>query len=426
MMPVGNNIQIGEHSKISISIPLKVIPESFKSIDEKIKCFVYSCFEKLFYCFVEYPYSIFLGTHKIQSIHSNNHSYRLFYHLNLKDLQKNPYVILALDGGGVRGKVSLGALKVIEKEIKANIVKAVDCVAGVSTGGIITAALSAPSLENPKEPRYSALDVDLLYDQFAKEVFSNSLLYRLRSIWGSINSKYENPRPILEKIIGDEKLSNSVVSKLIITSFDVLSGKSVLFENKGQKSKEILKKANIDCLIAPQDTSTCDAILSTSAAPTYFPSMELNKLNLIDGAIATNSPAQLATLIALSEEAKGRPLLVIRIGTGRLPTEPITRNDPLHWGWIQWAQPLINYLIEANSNLSIDQMKLLTMINANVNFIDFQVTLKNEAEEALDNADPQNLRALGKLGKHGMLDYINSKGGREHLINPLKQKLMKK
>lgn len=420
---MSNNLHIGAYQRIPISAHLKAITSSLKSIDEKVKDFAHLCYKTIFYYCLEYPYRSLMETHKAQKLNPSDHSYRLSYHLNTKNIQNNPYIILALDGGGVRGKVSLGALKVIEKELGTNIIKAVDCAAGVSTGGIIAAALSAPSLHDPTQPRYSASDVDHFYDEFSKDLFSNSLFYRLRSIWGTIQSKYQNPRPILEKIIGDEKLSSSIVSKLLITSFDILSGKLVLFESNKQKSDEAFKKANIDCITFPSNIPVCDCILSTSAAPTYFPSVELNGLNLIDGGIVAKSPAELATLIALSEEAKNRPILVIRIGTGISCTEPVATKNPLNWGWIQWANPLISYLIQANTNLSIDQMKLLTLSNPNVSFIDFQVTLENAEEAAMDNANPQNLRALGKLGKRGMIDYIENKGGREHLINPLKKRL---
>lgn len=335
-----------------------------------------------------------------------------------------PYVILALDGGGVRGKVSLAALKQIESEIGDKVINAVDCIAGVSTGGIIAAALSVPSTDNPKIPRYSAKDVDKLYDDFATKVFSNSNMQNILTLWGSMRAKYYSPREILESIIGkDMPLKNTLAKKLIITSVDLLSSNLIFFENHidGNKPRD-LDHENMQSCPIDDGATILDALEATSAAPTYFPTKAFKDYNLADGGISENNPAEIATLLALKDVAKDRPILVISIGTGKMPGESITTKESLNWGWVQWVEPLIDYLFHTKAQQANQQMELMARSNPLINYVRFQTTLEDASEFALDNASPENLQKLEELGTRTFKHFIDN-GGREKIIVPLKEKL---
>lgn len=396
----------GYHSKIIVKDHLSVCNSPTKEIAKRIEMIVVNFFKGI-NDFFQGIFRAISSTYKI----SQNKKPQL------------PYVILALDGGGVRGKASLAALKLIELELGDKIINAVDCLAGVSTGGIIAAALSVPSVENPQVPRYSAKDVDELYDIFAKKVFENSTIRNIKTLWGSIGAKYPSPKEVLESIIKDMPLKASLVKKLIITSVDLLSGKLILFENSNDGiNADRLKDKNIRSFTIDVDATFEDALEATSAAPTYFPTKVFKNYNLSDGGIAENNPAEIATLLAMKEVAKDRPILVISIGTGKVPTEPITTKDTLYWGWVQWAAPLIDYLFETKAQQANAQMELMAENNPLINYIRFQTILENTSEAALDNASPENMQKLEELGTRTFKHFLDN-GGRENIILPLKKKL---
>jgi predicted acylesterase/phospholipase RssA len=334
-----------------------------------------------------------------------------------------PYVILALDGGGVRGKVSLAALKLIEEEIGDKVINAVDCIAGVSTGAVIGAALSVPCADNPYTTRYSAKDVDELYDDFAQKVFANSTLQNIQTVHGSIGAKYPSPREVLENLVNHEEipLKASVAKKLIITSVDLLSANTVYFENH-ESTDHHLKDENIQSCIIDNGATFIDALEATTAAPTYFPTKIFKNYNLVDGGIAENNPAEIATLLAMKSVAKDRPILVISLGTGKMSNEPITKNIPLNWGWLQWVEPLIDYLFDTKAQLTNAQMEFLAENNPRISYVRFQAMLEDPSQAPLDNASPENMQKLANLGNRTFKHFLDN-GGREHIIAPLKQRL---
>lgn len=415
------NIAVRNHV-VTLDVPFRVVEEVVYTNVERIKAvaqLVFATISNVFHKVV----SFITGSNRVVKPSVATGSYKVSCSKVARPLDNaNPYIILALDGGGVRGKASLAALKIIEQEIGTNLVKAVDCIAGVSTGGIIAAALATPSANDPTAPRYTAADVDGLYDTFAEQVFSTSLVHKVTSLWGAIKSKYSSPRAVMESVVGDMPLSTSIAKKLIITSLDLITGKMVFFENGKQSDTEFLKAKKISCFNVSEGATFMDALEATSAAPTYFPSSQFGPYNLTDGGVADNNPAQLATLLAMNAEAANRPILVISIGTGKAKHENITTTQSVNWGILQWVSPLIDYFLDSKEEQADLEMNLLAQGDPRINYVRFQMTLENDAEAQMDNASPDNMKRLEELGTRCFTDFLN-KGGRERIIAPLKQKL---
>lgn len=332
-----------------------------------------------------------------------------------------PYVIVALDGGGVRGKATLACLKIIEQLLGTQLSKAVDCLAGVSTGGIIAGALALPSKDNADEPCYTAKDVDDLYNNLAKDVFSSSWAHSICSLWGGVGAKYATPRTIVENIVGDTPLTESVVDKVVITSLDLMTGKLAYFQNDPEEdASEFIASRNIRALDVSDGATFSDAALCTSAAPILFPTIDYKGHNLTDGGVAQNNPAQLATLLAMNGPAKDRPILVISLGTGRAAHEPITSEKSIKWGALQWLMPLFNIIFDTEETMADLQMNLLAGSNPNVSYVRFQMILEDAAEAQLDNYDPANMQRLEELGTRTFTDFLYNKGGYAKVIEPLK------
>jgi patatin-like phospholipase/acyl hydrolase len=85
--------------------------------------------------------------------------------------------ILSIDGGGVRGIIPATMLAELESCLQRldggdkRLVDYFDLVAGTSTGGLITAMITAPSKENPKRPLLSAAEVLEYYQNYSSTIF---------------------------------------------------------------------------------------------------------------------------------------------------------------------------------------------------------------------------------------------------------------
>lgn len=242
------------------------------------------------------------------------------------------FKILAFDGGGIKGALSIEILSRIVNKYP-NFLNEVDLFTGTSTGAII-AALLAKGV--PLE------ELKMLYSKkIASEIFSNPKI-------NIIKPKFENNS--LKKIISnyfDHNFKISDFKKYIFIPAFYLGDKHtkswepVFFNN--------LSKNNTSDIIAR------DAILASSAAPTYFPSYN----NYIDGGVVANSPTAISLMLTLSSmpKYKKEDILLLSIGTGDSPEKIIGKTHK--WGILQWSfhpfskmkSPLLALLMDGMSNL---------------------------------------------------------------------------
>ncbi len=319
-----------------------------------------------------------------------------------------PYIIISIDGGGVRGKIPITVLRALEKKLGATIVSLTDEFIGSSAGGIIALALTVPKDDAPNEPKYTTDAVDELFNTFSQKVFATSCWHKLSSVFGYRDAKYESPRTIIQSLVGKTMLSQCV-SKVSVTSFDLITANTVLFGNQSDWSA--LQNRQIRSLTIAEDVAVDYAATATSAAPTFFPSLG----RLVDGGVGANSPALLAALRAMGQEGKNKPLFVLSLGTGKPAREPITTDQNITWGALPWVGPLIDYLLDASQNQVDTQMELLSEANPNVNYMRFQVTLENDEEAQMDNADPANLQRLEDLANRCFDDFLQTPDGQKLL-----------
>jgi hypothetical protein len=90
--------------------------------------------------------------------------------------------------------------------------------------------------------------------------------------------------------------------------------------------------------------------LYTSAAPTYFPSVD----GYIDGGVYANNPSMCALTQSQDRRIRGRPALsdvaLLSLGTGTsLVYIPDKRLD---WGYAQWVQPLIFLMLDGLTGIA--------------------------------------------------------------------------
>ena len=155
--------------------------------------------------------------------------------------------------------------------------------------------------------------------------------------------------------------------------------------------------------------------MATSAAPTFFPPYKLDTVHrteegyyaLIDGGIFANNPSSLAMMEAMisykrntGEELQRTDTLVVSLGTGAL-TRKYKYRDVKNWGQLKWALPLLNVVLDGQSEAVAYQLyKLMVTEGENRNYYRFQVSLSSDdAHDQMDNASPQNIEYLENLGE---------------------------
>jgi patatin-like phospholipase/acyl hydrolase len=256
------------------------------------------------------------------------------------------YRVLSLDGGGIRGLITVILLQRMSQEQGLeNWLDQVDLVAGTSTGGLLALAIA------------KGLDLQVirdLYEQKGKDIFDESWIDDVVDLGTIIGSKYDNTGLAAElKRIFDTTTLGQLARHVLITSFD-------LDNEDPDPMKRQWKPKLFHNLPGQSNDDNCLAYqvgLYTSAAPTYFPSED----SFIDGGVYANNPSMCAlaqtqdirnaTIPSLSE------VVLLSLGTGTSLTYIQAKN--LDWGYAQWAKPLLNLIMDGVGGIADYQCKQL-------------------------------------------------------------------
>lgn len=255
----------------------------------------------------------------------------------------NRFIILSVDGGGIRGIIPalfLSRLKdLLESQgCKKPYHKIFDLMAGTSTGGLISLALSVPLFRRPNgklyDPQGGVVPQLLpgLYETLADKAFPGNrdqVLGLIRQIFTSRYSPYSFQK-ILDEILQDCTVKKALTN-LLITAFDMESMEPVFIKKRPPGAG-----GDTD-----PDFRMVDTALATTAVPTYFPpayiTKEERKYCLIDGGIFCINPA----ISALTEAKKISPdseFIMLSLGTGT-QTEDYKTDTIRRWGFFNWIAP---------------------------------------------------------------------------------------
>ncbi len=208
------------------------------------------------------------------------------------------YKILSFDGGGIRGIVTLTILQRLEQHCPG-FIKSADLYAGTSTGGIIALGLAAGK---------SVTDMLNLYVMNGQKIFDDSWLKDVVHLGDIIGAQYsqDNLQAILQGIFGNMTLGQ-LGKKVLIPSFDLDYTDP---EHPDQHSWSPKFFHNFEGSDSDGSELVVDVALSTSAAPTYFPSHK----GYIDGGVLANNP----TMAAVAETQDARATILNRPGLNDL------------------------------------------------------------------------------------------------------------
>lgn len=244
--------------------------------------------------------------------------------------------ILSVDGGGIRGLISVLVIEEIERRLgaklgrEARMAEYFHLFAGTSTGGLIALALTSPK-------DVSAGELASFYVDDGPRIFHRGLGHELGSLWGLSGPKYSLAplREAVERRLGKSKVSEAT-RDLLVTSYDMTHSEPYFF-----KRWRALENPARNLPIA-------EAALATSAAPTYFPSHGLkdprgqDERALVDGGVFAANPSVAAVAEALgrqSDEPAGLTpdeLFLVSIGTGEFETG-FSQREVGKWGKLGWV-----------------------------------------------------------------------------------------
>ena len=313
--------------------------------------------------------------------------------------------ILSLDGGGIRGAFTAAYLAEIERQLGSPIADHFDLLAGTSTGAIIAAGLAF---------RQPAEKIERFYRECGPAIFRRrppvvkgwkklvagliDAILRPRGLDydGLAQSKYESKelKVGLMGVFGEKTLGESG-TRLVIPSVDLTRGQTVVF-----------KTPHMPTLFRDRSLRVVDVLLSTTAAPTYFPhSVIFPGSAYIDGGVWANNPSMVAyaETLKLCQTCKETDdfafdqsaVSVLSVGTGR-PTYAL--DPPAAGGGLIWWAPHLFDVTSLSQSQGVD-FQMRYVLGGRYRRIDYDIPEKGWALDRADLVD-----RLVHIGKHKAAD----------------------
>lgn len=306
--------------------------------------------------------------------------------------------ILCLDGGGMRGILTIQLLKKLEKTAGIPCFEIFDMVSGTSTGGIIAGLIATG---------HTAEEIESLYINLISEVFDKKLLgNRFVNPPAFSKTKY---RTLLKAAVGDVVLAKACQERdidFLITAQDISAAEETFFSCFKQDDgsyygtyKNVLLRAVME---------------ATMSAPTYFYPLE----RFIDGGTTTyNNPSLAAFMEAVSYSRADKntdlsayqisKITLFSFGTGisRQFIKPINTINPDGVDIVFWLNWLMTATGQDASAMQVNTLRS-PMIRKTIDFRRFQISLDPTAIKKIPNTDALDKKKYGCNWLHDLGEDI--------------------
>lgn len=258
------------------------------------------------------------------------------------------FQILSLIGGGIRGAFVTSYLKELEQKLGRPIAESFDLIAGTSTGGIIAAGLAFG---------HSAEKMHDFYVRYGASIFSERKPYKAKGIYrlffppinwvfkkrtgkgmdSAFRARFcpDTLEESFEEGFGDHTLGDIRCTRLIMPSVNLTKGEPHVF-----------RSAHLPKAVHDKGIKIAEAIIATTAAPTYFPHRQIGDNAFIDGGVWAADPSMLAVAEAIriqqfaNQLDPDAPIVtnkihLLSVGTGRADFSLSPPGDDA--GLIFWA-----------------------------------------------------------------------------------------
>lgn len=279
-------------------------------------------------------------------------------------------IIISLDGGGIRGILTLQLLKKMEEIAGMQLYQFCDLFAGTSTGGIIAGLLASG---------HTAVQIEQLYINLVSKVFLKRGFLANRFLNPPAYDK-KNYRQALRDVLGDATMKDICEKNnvdLFITSKDMTDNEETFFNcfiNDGTKGTY-------------QDALLRTVMEATMSAPTYFTPLE----RFVDGGTTTyNNPSLAALMEAVNYDGKGKydlaNITMFSFGTGKTvksvsPEEGAHPKEIAAYFWLNFVMD------ESGQDASSMQNDLFRSGIFNINFRRFQISFDSASIKKLPDTD---------------------------------------
>lgn len=332
-----------------------------------------------------------------------------------------PKRILSLDGGGIRGAITVGFLEEIERTLREQhrneklvLSDYFDLIIGTSTGAIIAGALATG-----KDVEY----VKNLYLQIGGDVFRKR--WKLMPWqWLKANFGRKTLDSALKKEFGEATFSSDTLKTgICIVAKRADKNSTWLFTNHPRDRFYEVRKTNL----------VRQVIRASTAAPTYFEPETINvgggqTAEFIDGGVSmANNPSLIAFLLATIEPFNfnwttgEQSLLTVSVGTGTW-TNTSKPGGTFGRSYVYWAKQVTTMLMndanQQNQLLVQAISKCLNPVHINRHFEDasgdlvgqtpLQTYVRYEATLELEELERLNI-SLGKIKLKSLRDMSNAK-----------------
>jgi hypothetical protein len=301
------------------------------------------------------------------------------------------YRILSLDGGGMRGLMTVLLLERLQ-EAAPDLLQRADLLAGTSSGGLIALAVAA------------GLPLGRIREVFESEgptIFADSPLDDFADLDRLLGADYsaKGLAGVLRGLLGETTLGE-LAKRVLIPAFDLDSGTARNGQPRRWKAKIMHNFPGSD---SDGEVRTWCAGMRTSAAPIYFPSAG----GFIDGGVIAANPAVCA--IAQTQDRRSFPeppglgeISLLSLGTGELPRFiPGERHD---WGALQWGRPLVDIVMSGSVEVASYQCRGLL----GPRFTRLSPALTRQDGLSLDSRSPQALARMRELAFSTPIDVTVS------------------
>lgn len=359
---------------------------------------------------------------------------------------RNVITVLSIDGGGIRGIIPGIVLAFLESQLQkldgeeARLADYFDVIAGTSTGGLVTAMLTAPDDQN--RPLFAAKDIKDFYLHHCPKIFPQNCcpFSAALKLVKSLSSPRYNGRylhKLAKEKLGETRL-HQTLTNVVVPTFDIKNLQPIIFSSYEEK-----KNRQVDALLS-------DICLGTSAAPTYLPAHHFEtkdfvgtskEFHLIDGGVAANNPALVAIGEVTKEITRGSQefvsirandytrFLVVSLGTGSHKCEEkYSAQNAAKWGVLGWlaaddSSPLIDAFTDASGDMVDFYLSaVFKALKCEDNYLRIQDdTLVGELC-SVDTATKANLENLVRVGEELLKKQVSRVNWETGRFEPVKQK----
>lgn len=224
------------------------------------------------------------------------------------------HTIISIDGGGIKGA---GPARFLAQAEAQGLLPIPDLLAGSSAGGLLAILRATGRSWN---------ECVMLFNKFAPYIFlPPPLTWKLNPF----KPKYQDRgiREVAEILLGKRKCSE-VEIPFMVTTWDAARGRAKIIDHT-------------------DDLTLAEAVLRTTAAPTYFPPQENRWL---DGGLVANNPCALAIIGLHRRGVPLQDISCLSLATGADTWIPPKLSQNMTK--LQWVSPVIESQMDGNEEVS--------------------------------------------------------------------------